>query len=309
MKERKRPVRVEFFGGEVNAPMAYGSVFAVLDDIKGKKIPLRAVEVGGYPYELRELAPIGDAYQGVIGKFRQDNLPRIGRIDASLDTSEEHDIPMQDDEGLIEKTHFVYYKRPPLLLMQLNREGPRVNHLSRYLSELSGERVDFPVVLRRDAYERMLSDDMQARSISLRIARPHGVDVLRKAVENAKGGEFLKEILHLMDSNRAATIVLTLQGSLGKKSASRTLNGSIKNRMAAVFNNFAGTDMLETAKLQMENDDGEVGLVDLITDTLFTKISVEMEGRYPNKTAMFREMMRSRDTVLEDLSAFFKLTN
>ena len=309
MNKKKKPIRVNFFGEEIISPepQTYRSAFAILAAIDGGQIPLTAVNLGGHFYELRELVRVGSAYQGVIGMFRQDDLPRIGKIGTQLDPTKEHDIPMQDDEGLIEKTHFVLYKRPPLLLMQLNRQGPGVNTLARYLSGISKEKVSFPPVLRREAYERMLSNDMHAREVSIKIARPQGVDVLKKEVEKEKGVGFLKELLHLMNDNRAAKLSLTLQANMETKASVRTLSGNIKKGVAAVFNNYADTEMLETAKLKMENEHGEVHLVDLIEDRLFAKISVEMEDRYPNKTSMFREMIRAKDAARDDLRGFFPI--
>lgn len=305
MKRKKKQIRVDFFGEEIRTPRAHEAVSAILSGIKSGNIPLKPVEMGGHTYELRELEQVGIAYQGVIGMFRQDDLPKIGKIGVPLDTTDEHDIPMREDEGLIEKTHFVYYEQPPILLMQLNREGPGVNILARYLADIAKERLSFHPVLRRDAYERMLSDDMHAKEISVKVACPRGVNVLKEGIESDKGAEFLKEILHLMSSRRAATLTLTLQGGMGK-TAQHSLGGGVKSGMAAIFNNFKGTEMLERAKLKLVNDYGEVHPVDLIEDRLFTKISVEMEDRYPNKTAIFREMMRSKDTVREDLEAYFQ---
>ena len=307
MKQRKKSYRVEFFGDHIRPPIRrYKSGSAILGGIKAGNIPPRPVVVGSHLVGLRELELVGPAYQGIIGNFRQENLPKIGKLDDSLVAPEEHDIPMKDNEGLIEKTHFVLYRRPPLLLMQLNNEGPGVATLARYLKEVSGEDVIFPPVLRREAYERMLRDDLKVKDIDIKIARPLGVDALKKGFENDPGIEFTKALLRLMDSNNAATLTLTMKASMLKQNRWRTLSSNIKAGLSAALNNFSGTTMLERAKLKMEDPHGKVHPVDLIEDRLFTKISVEMEGRYPNMTSMFREIIRSKDAEEEGLRAFFQ---
>ena len=298
MNKRKKTYRIGFFSDEPPRRLGFTVLHAIAQGrISRKTIPLGNVHVG-----LRELHLAGRAYQGVIGEFRQSDLPVIAKIQGDVATLEEHAIDMENDEGLLEKTHFVLYKSPPLLLMRSNSKGPGVATLARYLSEVSEELVTFPPVLRRDAYRRIIRNDMRLRDINIKVARPRGVDFLRE-IQNEEGGRFSKEIFRIMNDSNAVELSMKMKAGMENRQ-SRALHNNIRMGVGIIFQRIP--DTLKTAQFNMEDAEGKVHPIDLIADRLITKISVETEGRYPNTTGMFREMIRSKDREENEWSAFFQ---
>ena len=309
MTERKKIYRIGFFGDHVKIPNRYESGFDILASIDAGKISSTPVDVGSHPVGLRELTLVGSAYQGVVGLFRQSDLPVVAKVASSLHASDEHKIPMDSNEGLLEKTHFVLYRRPPLLLMQSNSKtkAPGPNIFAAYLKEVSGENVLFSPVLRQESYERMLRDDLRVRDMEVRVARPLGIDALSEALNDAEGrAELLKAILRVMNDNNAVTLNLKMKASMLKRDETRTLHNRVKSSISAMLENFSGTSMLEKAQLNMEDVEGKIYPIDLIADRLITKIKVEADGRYPNMISMFREMVRSKDNSEKEYRAFFQ---
>jgi hypothetical protein len=71
----------------------------------------------------------GRSFQGVFGRLRMSDLPRIGDNHGA-----EEDIALDEDQGLIEKNYFLFDRRRQLLTWQINRSASTTTRFAEYLS-------------------------------------------------------------------------------------------------------------------------------------------------------------------------------
>ncbi|MGG2007740.1 DUF6731 family protein [Pseudomonas aeruginosa] len=85
---------------------------------------------------------------------------------------------LADDEGLVDKNHFVYFQDNELLVMQANRHAGTAVALGKYLTDLNGQHaVSFNPVIQPDATRRLMRDDLTPISIEASFARPTNPDM------------------------------------------------------------------------------------------------------------------------------------
>ncbi len=90
--------------------------------------------------DIRELKKVGNVYTGFLASLRLTNLPHLAKIN---DISERK-LPKDDDEALVEKSHFLYSKTTGFLFFQMNGRGFRN---PKNFAEILTERFDEVVTL------------------------------------------------------------------------------------------------------------------------------------------------------------------
>src|SRR5690606_17843931 len=87
----------------------------------------------GFIYEIRGVFQEGAEFRGAFVKIRSDQIPHAGSPGGV-----EREIGLRDNEGLIEKNHFIYRPSDELLIYESNGHGSRVSKLGAYLSSFAG---------------------------------------------------------------------------------------------------------------------------------------------------------------------------
>lgn len=275
----ERSFRVNFYQGRVGADGHGGLVSHVLKELAGKKrCPVFA---RGDLYEIRDLRMFKDgaSFSGVFARLRTTEIPHIG-----TPAGAEREIDLAEEEGLLEKNHFLYSRKNELLTYQSNRNGCSVGKLGEYITDILGTTTIFAPVLHPEALRRIVRQDLPVTALEVSFARPTNTDLYPK-------DNWSKELLELMDSAEAARIFVRLSANnLGRNVRKRYLPKRLKKAMQELVDKVP----VRVAKMTVE-EDGETHPIDLIADRIQGQVQVEMDGRYPVPDRMFTALRKVTD--------------
>lgn len=225
--------------------------------------------------------------RGVFAKIRRENLPHIGE-----ESGNERIIDVVGNEGLIEKNHFLLYKRFGILVYQKNRDGSSITRMGRYLSQIEEEKISFDAILQPDAMRRFLKGDVELRAIDLSVAKP-------KSGDWYPSNEWNQDIMDLLSRSDGAKIRVTVRAERKSKHRMTYLRRSLKSAVKELIRHAD----VKRASISVVEDEIEHP-IDLIGDRLISSVSVEMVGRYPNSSSMYQELAeakRSNNAIFKDL--------
>lgn len=280
---------IEFYTGQVGADGAAGKVSAKLREMADlDRCPVH--EIGGHLYEIRDLVSHnnGASFHGVFAKFRKDDLPHAG-----APGGEEREIDLDDDEGLLEKNHFLYFRAHELLVYQRNGHGSTTNRMGMYLSGLFNETVIFNPVLQSEPMRRLLRGEAQPRTLDLSFAKPTNPDAFPRDDWNAN-------LISVLTRAGGARMSIHISAGKSKDPQVRYLGRQIKRAITQLINNTEVTK----ARFVVE-EDGVQHPIDLIADRLLSQQAVRMNGHYPIPDEMYRALRRARDEHRAALHEYF----
>lgn len=235
------------------------------------------IRVGSNEFKIKGLvASGGSLVRGVFAKFRHDDLPKIG----SSEDDSEKDIDLDDEEGLIEKNHFLYDKKMQLLVYQQNKQGSGVTGFAEYLTLATEATTVFNPIVQPDAMRRILKGNFKPKKISFSVARP------APEFLDAKRHALTRNLMKIMNDGGAYNINMTM--SLGKRGG--YLTADVMQSISELISNTS----VRTAKIDVEDVDGITHPIDLIADRVKDEITVKMVGRYPDAEQVFRELTKSK---------------
>lgn len=280
-----RKFKIGFFVGYVGAGGRDGRVSQILLDLSQQQ-QCPVIASGDVLYQIRELVPFnnGASFRGVFAKIRTTDIPHIGSTDG-----EEREIDLEDDEGVLEKNHFLYYRRHELLVYQSNRSGSTVEAFGRYFSDIVNHTTVFNAILKADAMRRMMRADLEPRTIELSVARPTNPDLY-------PNDDWSSELFGLMAGidGFKAHIKISAEGT--GRARGRLMDRAKRAAAALVNSGNANIARIKMAGIEQP--------IDLIADRVIAQVSVEMNGRYPVPDEMFRALGEAKDQSAEDLDAF-----
>lgn len=242
--------------------------------------------------ELRDIRETDYGYRGVIGRHRKNNLPH-----AAIAGGEERELPLEENENLLEKTHFVYYQDYSLLIIQRNRLCVNWQTLGAYLSPANYTTVLNPII--EPANLAWLADGhVQVKSAKITIARPRNPELLRD-IEH----DFNNSIIAALNGTRSASMNLVFRGDARSDDpVERYLDSSFKRALREL------QETLEVKKLDLVTEHEQTGIehpIDLVTDRLMHYDSVDMNARYPNGFDMWDKLEEARHAKEPELISFF----
>lgn len=235
------------------------------------------ISMGGYTYRLKELQNHkGRMLQGVLAKFRHDDLPKIG----SPKSDQEKNIPLGKEEGLIEKNHFIYDKKRQLLVYQQNGHGSTHNQLGQYITQATNVTTVFNPVVQPDAMERLIKGGFKPKKLQLSVAKPSPALM--------KGHAFNRGLMNMMAEGNAQHINITM--SMG-----HSVTEYLFMDVGAAMDELMGHADVKIARLNTVDDDGIEHPIDLIADRIRDRISVKMVDRYPDSAEVFQELTKAKN--------------
>ncbi len=241
-----------------------------------------ATSDGSLSYELRDIRSInyGAVVIGVFAVLR-DEAPSIRAQDRS-----ERPIPLGEDEGLIEKNHFLFYASTGLIVYQVNQRANHPSRFEQYLTNMAGpgRGVTFGDILTRDAWNKLSSGIV--KRVEVTIDTP-------KTPESFDPEDFTGRTLGTMQHAAAQKAKIVLSAARGE-GMSRWLREQLMR--------LRGGAHIEALKVRLE---GEDGLLDLLANTLRDKIEVLLDGPYPNTRETFYELEAAYSRQREALRAHF----
>lgn len=223
---------------------------------------------------------------GVVGRIRVDSSP--GKASLSQEVTE--DLLLQEDEGVAEKTVFIYDPTTRWLLYQFNSLGLRIQGFTRYLNRLKlpskPDEIEFwPIFNPKAGVDRLLKSQRLTR-LQFRLSIP-------QARENLKLHEAdlpSDALLDFADYFETPNVEVIVRRAKGARDGSLPISRATKWMQSLV----GLQDVVERASASIaESDEDRVHPVDLLHDRLrFTK-----ETSFPRLQSQTIEMVK--DVVLQ----------
>jgi len=237
---------------------------------------------GALTYEIRDLRALNSAgvVMGVFAVLR-DDAPHIRGGDRT-----ERPILLGEDEGLIEKNHFLFYAQTGLLVYQVNQRANHPMRLEQYLTDLAGlnRAVVFGDILTRDAWKKLSQGIVKRLEVTIDVPKN------RMAYDP---DDFTGPTLQTMEQAGARKALITL--SAGRGAAMTTW---IRDQLLRM----KGGPHIDRLQVKL---DGEEHPLDLLANTVRDRIEVVMDGRYPDTSETFTQLAAAYDRQREALRAHF----
>lgn len=280
---------VRFYRGRVGADGNAGMVSEILLRmylawrINGDPIP--QWDAGSCKYELRDLVSFNDgaSFKGVLAVLR-DDAPHIRGADGI-----ERDIPLDVNEHVIEKNHFLFFRDNELLVWQVNGRASHISRLEQYITMLAPETIVFDDIINRSALARL--ENGIVKRFRLRVAKSKNAAAVNP--ENWEDGAF--ELMNGIDGT-------TLQVEIATRRKAQGLSGSVKAAIHRLL------DRGETRALEVRLE-GDKEPIDLFADCVRDKMQVDMNGMYPFPESIYSELSAAKDRQQVTLDDFFGVGN
>lgn len=277
-----RKYKVGFFVGKVGADGKADKVSIILSKLASRsKRPIYGAGTRSDKYEIRNLHSFNDgaSLAGVFAKIRLSDLPHVGQAGGP-----ERELELAEKEGLIEKNHFLYFRRYELLVYQSNRSGGSEQRMAEYLSSAANEVVTFDPVLQPEPMKRLMRGDLKITSIEVSFARPTNADWYPK---DRWGGDLMR----LLSNAEGARLHLSVHANgYGRRSMQNHLRDTLKRTMREIVNHADA----RVARVMVDDDEHEHP-IDLIADRIRDSVEVPMSGRYPVTAKMFAALRKVHD--------------
>ncbi|SNB81544.1 hypothetical protein SAMN02745900_03866 [Pseudomonas sp. URIL14HWK12:I8] len=290
MTDRMRKYAIDFFTGQIGPVNSKEKLSAFLRKLSGKVCP--HVEGVTYDIEIRGLVEAEPGvFQGVFAKIRKDELPHAGKAGHP-----DRDLGLAQDEGLVDKNHFVYYEQNELLVMQANRYAGTAVALGKYLTDIHGQlAVSFNPVLQPDATRRLMREDLTPVQIETSFARPTNPDLY-------PDDDWSTGLLDMLSQLGGGNVKLSVTAD-----RKRVAEGAdrLTDRARRVAQAFRQIPNVRKVKINMEDDEGIIYPIDLIADRLKVRIEISVSGRYPNEAGMFKALKGAKNDQLDNLQQIF----
>lgn len=277
-KEKKYTVR--FYAGfsENGAPKISKLLKDIYNDFLNKK-PIPHIRIEEKSYELRNFVSLNDgtSFKGVLATVR-DDAPHIRKSNGKEET-----IKLEEDEGVMEKNHFLYFKKNELLVWQQNSSASFVGRFAQYLSTICEKTVSFDDILTKESWKKLESGNI--RKFEFKVSRPKS-DLIPNP------SDWTQKSFDLMNGLDANSITITTAAKRGKNLAAPT---------KAIIRNLLQTAEIQKLKVTPEYQEP----IDLLADRISTKISVKMDGKYPILDDIFNKLDVAKNKKQKELDEHF----
>lgn len=284
-RSEMKQVRVGFFHCSIDQEdkILLSSIFEKL--IAKGRSTLPAKDYGrDHQKQLRDLSFTNGCFYGTFAKLRYENIPTVASAGG-----QERDIPLQDEEGLMEKSYFLFHPQYQVLAFQQNRHCGTANQLAHYFTTLIPKSLgDNPLVfnpiLLPDAWDRLLDEGSIIQKLDLKVAAPKNRDYFPPV-------DFAETLLETMTANNGAYLAIDLSANLRSRDESENrLDRGIIGKVRRLLGE--GESIVERARFTI--DDGTEGrVIDLLEEHMKSTKMVEMFGRYPASIAIKRVLQEA----------------
>lgn len=242
--------------------------------------PMPHLPVGSLAYELRDFRSLnnGNVFMGVLAVLR-DDAPNIRD-----NLGNERAIGLQPGDRLIEKNHFILYKKRDLLVWQVNARASHVSRFEQYLSSASSVIIGFDDILLASSFKK-ISEGI-VKKLEVRIAMPKNPDLVPAT-------DWSRHAMQMMRGVGATTINIGMSTRFKKG-----LAADVKQ----VVKQLKDSTEAESIRVKLA---GESEPIDLVADAIKGKVSVNMIGMYPDPSDMFARLEELKDEKKTELDEFF----
>ncbi|NYT64688.1 hypothetical protein H0A58_01740 [Alcaligenaceae bacterium] len=238
----------------------------------------------GYSFELREI----NLHQGVITgclALLGSDAPHIRDING-----DERKIETQPGDQFLQKNYFIYSKASRLLVWQFNLAANHVNNFGIMLTTLSGN-IHTVVcnVLLDDAFG-FDPTTAEIQYVDFRVREPR-TNAEREQVRQLNPNSWGVDPFETMTRSNSSTFSLVLQTR--KASAPK-----LANWVGDMVEKLWGSG--QTRRLRVKVSDATEPL-DLLAKRIKRRITVEMNGLYPEPTSVLQQLQEAKDECNDEI--------
>lgn len=221
----------------------------------------------GLGFEIRDYVRHnrGAVCQGVFATIR-DDAPHIREAQGS-----ERAILLGNDEGILEKNHFIYYANQSVLVYQINMRASHPTRLESYLQTMAGmgHAVTLDDMLTRDAWEKLRHGVVKQFDVTFDYPRDPA---------NYNPTDFSAENMRIMQAAEAARVRVVLKATHG---------GGISRWARTTARELKRDPQVRRLSVKLEGEDSPI---DLFTEVIKDKITVPIQNGYPISNDTFQEL-------------------
>lgn len=246
----------------------------------------KSIDLGENKFQLRNIGFLpGSTTEigGTLTRLRGD-IPPIG----AADKCEERDIELKDNEGLLEKSHFVISKERngfELISFQYAIEAGTVNTLGKLLQTLitHADEVNILAIIRQDAMKRMMNGVI--KYVEYAVAKPKVEDYVAE-------DDFTKTALELMNETNATRF----QGKISIGSRTKGLTNTAKRWISELIE-----QPETTKKLKVKLHEVDIP-IDILGDQLKERISVPIfKANRPDTKDMLDAILTCKNKMYDHI--------
>lgn len=272
-----RQYKARFYQAQSGASNEGKKVSEILLALEKQDEPV-TVLLGGTPFEIRHIADQKTTIWGVFARIRNHDLPHAGRRGGG-----ERELDLSDDEGLLEKAHFVLSKKTEVMALQLNTLVGYHSKLAAYLTNLASETISLNPILQPDAARRLISRNVRIREFDIAVARPNVATLEEPSRLRHLWNRTIIEVM-------AGTGAYRMRMVIGADGHANNDGRFITGRFLQSIGELSRSAEVRRARVKFEGGDEDSGTVDLLADQLAADIQVEANGRYPHSFGMWTEL-------------------
>ena len=229
---------------------------------------------------------INNSLGGQFRKFRVSDLPEIGAVGEDA-----IELALAQNQGLIERNFFVYYRQNNLLAWHKNGHGSHPSRLAKFLTELWGTKVEINPIINRDAIQRLMNGNTVIKGIDITLPIPTNPDLFNN-------DNYGRDMLRIMDNSGSSSMKIHLGVDL-RRDKQGHLSADIKQTLYNAFR--AGAT---TARAYVE-EEGFSHSIDLVADRLSSKQRAQTNGRYLPAASMYQLIDTARADCQEAINGYF----
>lgn len=249
------------------------------------KIPTIGRSASGYAFELRELFAHSGVITGCLALLDSE-APHIRDV-AGI----ERKIAVKPGDQFLQKNYFIYYKKQRLLVWQFNLAANHVNNFGIMLSALTANQHTIVCnVLLDDAFG---FDPRTAKIqyVDLRVREP-STNAQRLQVEQLDPNSWGVNPFAVMSKSQSSSFSLVLQT---RRASTPKLAGWVGDMVEKLWGSS------QTRKLRVKVADLEEP-IDLLAKRIKARISVKMDGLYPNPKSVLEQLQEAKDLCNDEIS-------
>lgn len=279
--------RIEFYQLSFKPSAKLGSLSDAFQSVLDSTSP-SASNREGYTREIWGLKKRDDgSFVGELRKFRNSNIP-----DKGAPGKDSSPIPLEQDEGIIERNFFVFFPRYNIVGWHRNYIACGINRFSLFLTAIFESSVKAAPLLEKEAVARLMRGDIKMKKIQLTIPRPRNPELYPDT-------DFSQKTLELLGDAGADTMQIVMGINTRRGDSNGRLHQNVKFAMQELVDFGA-----KKAVIEVFDADGVVHPVDLIADRIVSTQSVVTDASFPPAGTMYRLIDTAYAENWESINAY-----
>lgn len=256
-------------------------IFRIIISLAKTRASIRYQEFGEKSIFIQDvkIEPVTKLVTGKLRCIRTDILPEL----MNKTTDESRGIDANDEEGLVETTHFIIdfsKKRSTKLAIEFNQFGAKVTDFVNYIQNIGINKNALKTV----GFKPIVKDELSQLKNRIRRCSEFTVKVHKDNIEEIKAldDNIYSALIASIDHFKSEYATLTLKFDYKQRPETNEINKSIFNIVRKLIKDKDKTELFNTLSVKAEDRDKNELLetFDLLVDKVRSEISVEKKKRY-----------------------------